>query len=87
MQKRAYEKSAVQDYMQFCNDKATRVINAETDETLAAPSGFSWLKCTRAEVHVYNTRHIQHHAAQISLRLRLNEQAEIPWVRQGWIVE
>ena len=33
---------------------------------------------------VYSIRHIQHHAAQLSLRIRLDHQIDTPWVRTGW---
>ena len=38
---------------------------------------------TRAELHLYNIRHIQHHAAQLILRLRLDTDVDIPWVGRG----
>ena len=38
----------------------------------------------RAELHVYSIRHIQHHAAQLSLRLRLDAGVAIPWIGVGW---
>jgi hypothetical protein len=60
------------------------VIAAETAETLTAGCGFQRRPISRAELHVYNLRHIQHHAAQLSLRLRLDAQQEIPWIGSGW---
>jgi len=39
---------------------------------------------TRAKLHVVNIRHIQHHAAQLSLRLRLDHQEDIPWFSSRW---
>jgi len=83
MYQRKYEKADVLDYLNFCLTKAATVVGQETDETLAEASGFPWIKGPRAEVHVYNARHVQHHAAQISLRLRLNHSIDIPWVKQG----
>jgi len=38
---------------------------------------------SRAELHIYNIRHIQHYAAQLSLRLRLDTEVDIPWVSHG----
>ena len=29
-------------------------------------------------------RHIQHHVAQLSLRLRIDADLEMPWVGSGW---
>ena len=82
-QVQTYTRAHVVSYLEFCRDKAAKVISAETEESFAEKSGFEWLDCSRAEVHVYSTRHIQHHASQISLRLRIDHGAEIPWVKQG----
>lgn len=79
-----YEKEPTRTYLQHCRKKASDVIAAETSESLAAPSGFDWIKAPRAELHVYNIRHIQHHAAQLSLRMRIDTNENISWVKSGW---
>ncbi len=71
-------------YTQFCRRKAVTVTADETEETLAAEAGFPRKPFSRAELHVYNIRHIQHHAAQLILRLRLDTEVDIPWIRNGW---
>jgi len=43
-----------------------------------------WLPFPRVEVHIYNVRHIQHHAAQLILRLRRDHKQGIPWFKSGW---
>lgn len=83
-QQRLYDKSFIEEYLKHCRDKAQQVVSDETQETLDGPSGFDWLKLSRAELHVYNIRHIHHHAAQLSLRLRLDTGGGIPWVGSGW---
>jgi hypothetical protein len=79
-----YEKPQLKTYLAHCRGKAAEAIAAETEASLAAPSGFGWLPFTRGELYVYNTRHTQHHAAQLSLRLRIDHQVNIPWFRSGW---
>lgn len=79
-----YDRLFVLRYLQFVRSKAQSVVAAETDEVLAGPSGFRRRMCTRAELHVYNIRHIQHHAAQLSLRLRMTDGIDIPWVSHAW---
>ena len=79
-----YEKSFTRTYLEHCRNKAQQVVSAETEETLHEPSGFDWLKFSRAELHVYNIGHIHHHAAQLSLRLRLDTGEGIPWAGSGW---
>ena len=78
------DKPAIQRYLQFCRNKAGEVVAAETDESLHAKAGFEWLDCTRAELHLYNIRHLQHHAAHLGLRLRAEANQDIPWVKSGW---
>lgn len=79
-----YDKTSIATYMEFCRNKASEVIAVETADTLCARCGFERLPFSRAELHVYNIRHIQHHAAQLSLRLRLDASTNIPWVKSGW---
>lgn len=83
-QRALYDKPFVKMYLQFCRDKAAEVVASETAESLEHSSGFQWLEISRAEVHVYNVRHIHHHAAQLSLHLRLRTGEGIPWVGSGW---
>lgn len=79
-----YERSTVRDYVQHCRQKSARVVTSETEQTLTAPCGFSRRNGSRAELHVYSIRHIQHHAAQLSLRLRLSTGDGVPWIESGW---
>jgi hypothetical protein len=79
-----YERPWIRRYVQHCRTKATAAIAAETAESFAAPAGFAGRGFSRAELYVYNTRHVQHHAAQLSLRLRLDHGIDVPWVGSGW---
>jgi hypothetical protein len=79
-----YTKDGIRKYLNHCREKATRKIASETAESLSAPCGFPRRTFSRAELHVYNIRHIQHHAAQLGLRLRLDHAVDIPWVGTGW---
>ncbi len=79
-----YDKASIKTYLQHCRTKASATIAAETAQTLMGPSGFDRRTFSRAELHVYNIRHIQHHAAQLSLRLRLDAEQAIPWIGSGW---
>jgi hypothetical protein len=79
-----YERAPVKRYLEHCRQKVGEVIRGESEQTLGGPSGFEWRKFTRAELHVYSLRHVQHHAAQLSLRLRLDHAVDIPWIGSGW---
>jgi hypothetical protein len=83
-QQAQYEKPFINAYFQHCREKATQVVAAESAETLQQVANFDWIKFSRAELHAYNIRHIQHHTAQLSLRLRLDIDVDIPWISSGW---
>jgi len=83
-QKLMYEQPWIKLYIEHCRNKVSQVIEGETEETLTADQVW-WKRVTsRAESHIYNIRHVQHHAAQLILRLRLNHSLEMPWVSSGW---
>ena len=65
--------------MRHCRKKAADVIASETADSLRGDSGFDRRDFCRAELHVYNIRHIQHHSAQLILRLRTQAGVDIPW--------
>ena len=72
-------------YLADCRQKLEQTLVAETAESLQRESGFSWLPFTRAEAHLYNIRHVQHHTGQLSASLRKVVKAtESWWVRRGW---
>ena len=80
----AYTQVLMTGYVRHCRQKAADAVGAETAESLAGPSGFTRRHITRLELHVYNVRHIQHHAAQLSLRLRWATGEGIDWRGTGW---
>lgn len=49
---------------------------------LDGPSGFPWLPFSRLELHIYNIRHIQHHAGQMIERLRGSIGIGVGWIGQ-----
>ena len=79
-----YQRAAIGEYMEHCRTKASTIIVSETAESLSGPARFERRDFSRAELHVYTIRHIQHHAAQLSLRLRLDADQSIPWIGSGW---
>lgn len=82
-----YERPFVTRYVQHCRTKARDAIAAEAAESLNGPSRFPRRDFTRAELYVYNMRHVHHHAAQFSLRLRIDHEVDIPWFGSGWTDE
>lgn len=80
---RSYDRAPLLTYLEFCRRKVSEIMATETEETLNASEIFGY-EFSRAELHVYNIRHVHHHAAQLSLRLRLDTGAGIDWVGSGW---
>ena len=80
---RVYPKEECRAYLDFCLAKAREVLRGETDASLSRRSGFYWQEFSRAELHVYNARHIQHHAAQLGLRTQLRGGPALDWVSRG----
>jgi hypothetical protein len=74
-----YEKPFCLDYLAHCISKLKASVEAETEESLSGESGIDFRKCSRAELYVYNMRHIQHHAAQLGLRIQMVTGKEMPW--------
>jgi hypothetical protein len=51
---------------------------------LSAPEcGFPWYQMPKLEHQIVNIRHIQHHAAALSTRLRRSAGIDIDWVDGG----
>ena len=80
-----YSKEFIRKYLVHCRSKAIETLNRENENDLSQPVLFPWLETSRAEVHVYNIRHIQHHAAQLIAKLRSEVDEDMPWVKSGWL--
>jgi uncharacterized damage-inducible protein DinB len=77
------------EYLRLCRQKMLETLAVETADSLAGPSGFSYKKFTRAELYVYNIRHVQHHTGALSAHLRrtipsLGDPKSLRWVSAGW---
>jgi len=75
-----YEKSVILGYVQACREKVIDIVKKETEETLAGPSGFHWIPFSRAELHLYNLRHIQHHTGGLNAFLARTQGKGAAWV-------
>jgi len=76
-----YSRDWIAEYLAFVAGKAREMIAAETEQSLSVPCGFDWLRMTRLELYLYGARHLQHHAAQLSLRVQFAAGAGAKWVR------
>ena len=79
----AYDRQTLVEYVGHCRQKVRRSVGEETAESLQGPCGFWWYKIPRGEFHLNNIRHVQHHAAQMSLYLKRAAGVQIEWVGGG----
>lgn len=79
-----YERAFLKEYLAHCRAKAAATLAAESEEILSGPSGFEARAFTRAEMHIYNIRHLQDHMAQLNGYLAAQTGASIPWFGSGW---
>ena len=72
-----YTKEEIIEYLGVCRNEVEARVSAMD---LDAESGFHWLSFGKLALQFYNIRHIQHHAGQLSDRLRTKEGIGIRWV-------
>jgi hypothetical protein len=77
-----YRKEDLRAYLQYCREKCRATFEGMTDEKANQPYEFSWGgEMSFAELGLYTMRHVQEHAAQLSLHLGRNGAgAELDWV-------
>lgn len=79
---RVFSRDELLVYAAFCRVQARERVPKESEVRLAGESGFPRHRFSRAELHVYNARHIQHHVGQLSAVVRRAGQ-ELSWVKVG----
>jgi hypothetical protein len=77
---RVYTKKEMLKYLEFGRRKARKKLKSITNQKLLKHCGFERGDFTAAEQMIYNTRHIQHHAAQLNLLLRQKINDAPRWV-------
>ena len=80
---RPYAKCELRDYLAHGRAKCRATIEALTDERALERCSCDWLDVGVAELHLYNMRHVQHHAAQLNLILRQTTDAAPGWVARA----
>ena len=80
---RPFTKGELQTYLDYGRNKCRATIEGMTDTELLQRAGFKWLDLTKAELLLYNMRHVQHHAAQLNLILRQKTGSAPRWVAKA----
>jgi len=77
---RPYTKDQILAYLGACREKCQSTIEALTDEKAQQRCVFEWMEPSFLELQLYSTRHVQEHAAQLSLVLGQHDVTGSDWV-------
>lgn len=77
---RTYTKTELRAYLIHCRTSCQAIIDALTDERAQQRCRFSWGEASFGELLLYNMRHVQEHAAQLSLFLGQQRKTAANWV-------
>ena len=80
---RAYSKDELLGYLEHCRKKLDAVMAGMTEAWAGEPCPFEYRAMSNGELLLYNMRHVQHHAAQLNMRLRQTTNSAPDWVSKG----
>ena len=80
----AYEREVIYRYYTHCRERVVEVVEPQTLADLTAPNADIDRNMTRFERYVNGIRHVQHHAAQLGLRLQGITGTEMEWISRGY---
>lgn len=75
-----YTKEQVLVYLGECRQRCRATLESLTDERAQQRCVFEWMEPTFLELQLYAMRHVQEHAAQLSLLLGQHDVAGLDWV-------
>lgn len=80
---RVYSREALQGYLAFCRRKCRETLLALDDEAANRVCRFAWGEVSFLELQLYCMRHVQEHAAQLSLFIGQNGHPAPDWVSKA----
>lgn len=80
---RVYSPEELLGYLALARGKARAALSDYTPERAAGRFKSNWMDFSRTELHLYNMRHVQHHAAQLNLLLRQRTDSAPGWVSRA----
>jgi len=75
-----YTKDQILAYLGACREKCQSTIEALTDESAQQRCIFEWMEPSFLELQLYCMRHVQEHAAQLSLVLGQHDVTGMDWI-------
>jgi hypothetical protein len=79
-----YGREFIKRYYDHCLGKIKSIVETQCDEDLLVPNGDFYGNMTKAERYINAIRHMQHHVAQLGLRLQYLSGQEMGWVSRGY---
>jgi hypothetical protein len=64
---RVYTRAELLGYLDYCRERCRIVVGGMTAEQARRMCRFPWGEVTFGELHLYNMRHVQEHAAQLGM--------------------
>lgn len=80
----AYEQEFIYRYYDHCRERVVEVVEPQTLADLTVPNTDIDRNMTKLERYVNGIRHLQHHAAQLGLRLQGITGKEMEWIGRGY---
>jgi hypothetical protein len=75
-----YTKEQILAYLGSCRSKCRSTIEALTEEQAQQHCVFAWMEPSFLELQLYSLRHVQEHAAQLSLVLGQHDVTGVDWI-------
>jgi len=75
-----YTKDQILSYLGLCREKCQLTIEGLTDEKAQQRCVFDWMEPSFLELQMYNMRHVQEHASQMSLMLGRHGVTGFDWI-------
>ena len=82
--KNLYTKKECAFYLKHILKKCRMILDNSSDESLKEEASIRPTIGSKLELHIYSIRHIQHHSAQLGLRLQMLTGKEMAWFSSGW---
>jgi len=78
-----YEREFIRRYYKYCVEKIKQVIELKNSDDLLIPNSDIYKNMTKSERYINAIRHIQHHSAQLGLRIQYINGQEMDWISKG----
>lgn len=79
-----HERDFINRYYEHCREKVVSAMETKTNDDLIVPNADVRKNMTKLERYVNLIRHLQHHTAQLGLRLQFTTGKDMDWIARGY---